>query len=138
MGFYDPNHQNIIWGNTFNADSSPNTGASAVVETDAKLDNRVRHQCYLYMLITIILSGLEISFYLIGTSLMLFLQYILQLEDIPSEALGPSKRYNHGASKPANKVKKMQLSETFVSIIFQQKIVCLKCFHFFLISILES
>lgn len=66
MGIYEVNHQNSIWGNSFKGDSSLNTGASAIVEADAKLCNR--------------------------------------LEDIPSEALGPSKRYEQEANKPADKV----------------------------------
>lgn len=54
MGIYEVNHQNSIWGSSFKGDSSPNTGASAVVEADAKLDSRVRYQRYLYMLITLL------------------------------------------------------------------------------------
>ncbi|XP_073105574.1 transcription factor TGA1-like isoform X1 [Elaeis guineensis] len=66
MAVYQPNHQISMWGNSFKADISQNTGASTIVEADTKLDNR--------------------------------------LEDIPRESLGPSKRYDQEANKPADKV----------------------------------
>lgn len=66
MGIYEPTHQNSIWGNPFKADSSQNTEASAILESDAKLDNMI--------------------------------------EDIPSEALGSSRRHDQEANKPADRV----------------------------------
>ncbi|XP_010905949.1 transcription factor TGA4 isoform X2 [Elaeis guineensis] len=41
MGIYEPNHQISMWGDSFKADSSQNTGASTIVEADAKHDNRL-------------------------------------------------------------------------------------------------
>lgn len=41
IGIYEPNHQISMWGDSFKGDSSPNTGASTIVEADAKHDNRV-------------------------------------------------------------------------------------------------
>eukprot|EP00262_Sarcandra_glabra_P004150 TRINITY_DN15133_c0_g1_i2.p1 TRINITY_DN15133_c0_g1~~TRINITY_DN15133_c0_g1_i2.p1 ORF type:complete len:368 (-),score=66.63 TRINITY_DN15133_c0_g1_i2:440-1543(-) len=39
IGVYGPNHQIGMWGESFKADSSQNTGSSMIVEADAKLDN---------------------------------------------------------------------------------------------------
>lgn len=38
MGIYEPNHQIGMWEDSFKADSSQNTCASTIVETDTKLD----------------------------------------------------------------------------------------------------
>ncbi|KAI3996324.1 hypothetical protein MKX01_026792 [Papaver californicum] len=40
MGIYQQSHQVNMWGNSFRADTSPNTCVSAVVEDDGKLDNK--------------------------------------------------------------------------------------------------
>ncbi|KAJ6799086.1 transcription factor TGA1-like isoform X2 [Iris pallida] len=40
LGIYE-NHQNSAWANSFKAETSQNTGASTIVEADAKLDNRL-------------------------------------------------------------------------------------------------
>ncbi|XP_038973144.1 transcription factor TGAL6-like isoform X3 [Phoenix dactylifera] len=41
IGIYEPNRQISMWGDSFKADSSQNTGASTIVEADAKHDNRL-------------------------------------------------------------------------------------------------
>ncbi|XP_077213752.1 transcription factor TGA1-like [Tasmannia lanceolata] len=40
MGIYEPTHQISMWGEPFKSSSSPNTGASTIVEAETKLDNR--------------------------------------------------------------------------------------------------
>ncbi|PIA47973.1 hypothetical protein AQUCO_01400518v1 [Aquilegia coerulea] len=40
MGIYDPIHQVSMWGESFKADTSPNTGVSSLVEMDPKYDNK--------------------------------------------------------------------------------------------------
>ncbi|OVA00401.1 Basic-leucine zipper domain [Macleaya cordata] len=40
MGIYQQSHQVNMWTNSFRADTSPNTGASTIIEEDAKLDNK--------------------------------------------------------------------------------------------------
>ncbi|WOK92147.1 transcription factor tga1 [Canna indica] len=68
MGIYESNHQHQItmWADSFKTDSSQNTAASTIVETDGKRDNR--------------------------------------LEDTPYTTVGPSKKYDQEANKPADKV----------------------------------
>lgn len=46
MGIFEPNHQIGMWGDSFKADSSQNTGASSIVEAEIKLDNRVGYLKY--------------------------------------------------------------------------------------------
>ncbi|URE06207.1 hypothetical protein MUK42_19426 [Musa troglodytarum] len=41
MGIFEPNRQIGMWGDSFKADSSQNTGASSIVEAEIKLDNRL-------------------------------------------------------------------------------------------------
>ncbi|KAF5204539.1 Transcription factor tga1 [Thalictrum thalictroides] len=40
MGIYDPVHQVSMWGESFKANTSPNTGVSSIVEMDPKYDNK--------------------------------------------------------------------------------------------------
>ncbi|KAF8377248.1 hypothetical protein HHK36_030623 [Tetracentron sinense] len=68
MDLYEPVHQISMWRDTFNGNSSLNTGASTTIKMDTKLDKSE------------------------GTS---------------RGTLGPSKRYNHGAAKPVDKVKRL-------------------------------
>ncbi|XP_077224079.1 transcription factor TGA1-like isoform X2 [Tasmannia lanceolata] len=41
MGIYEPSHQIFMWGEPFKSSTSPNIGASTIVEADEKLDNMV-------------------------------------------------------------------------------------------------
>lgn len=91
MVIYEPNHQISMWENSLNADNSQNTASSSMVETNVKLDSRVRDVK---------------SVYLVATLLVDLLDFILalQLEDAPNTTVQPSKKYNQEASKPADKV----------------------------------
>lgn len=43
MGIYEPLHHISMWKDTFKGDSSPNTGASSIVEVDVRLDSKSDH-----------------------------------------------------------------------------------------------